>query len=329
MDSFTQIVLGASVAYLTLPKQMGKHRLWIGALFGTIPDLDVWIARVFYSDPLTEVMIHRGFSHSIVFFVLLSVFSAYFLRKIVIFHHISFKTLFYSLFVILFTHSLLDIFTTWGTQLFWPFADKLSLHSIFVIDPLYSLPLTFGLWMSIKKTNQTYNRIGLISSTAYLISTLLIQKYIEIKVNDKFTNQKVVSMVAKPTAMNTILWNVIVETDEKFYLTQVHIFDKSVEPFLSFDKNHEYLKEVSLPLKKQLKNITQGQYTVEKSSQGLVVNDMRFGLLKNEESDHQFAFSYLLNEENGIWNVKEQPKKNRDGKELLKKIAIRIMNPLK
>ena len=65
MDSLTQIVLGASVAEASLGKKIGNKAIALGALAGTIPDLDI-ISR-FFVDDLTASVMHRGFSHSLLF----------------------------------------------------------------------------------------------------------------------------------------------------------------------------------------------------------------------------------------------------------------------
>ena len=49
MDSLTQIVLGASVAEATLGKKIGNKAIVLGAIAGTIPDLDI-ITRFFVDD---------------------------------------------------------------------------------------------------------------------------------------------------------------------------------------------------------------------------------------------------------------------------------------
>ena len=65
MDSLTQIVLGASVAEATLGKKIGNKAIVLGAIAGTIPDLDI-VTR-FFVDDLTASVMHRGFSHSLIF----------------------------------------------------------------------------------------------------------------------------------------------------------------------------------------------------------------------------------------------------------------------
>ena len=43
-----------------------------------------------------------------------------------------------------FTHVLLDLMTTWGTQIFWPYSARFSLDSLFIIDPFVTFPLLIG-----------------------------------------------------------------------------------------------------------------------------------------------------------------------------------------
>ena len=47
MDSLTQIVLGASVAEATLGRKIGNKAIFLGAIAGTIPDLDI-VMRFFF-----------------------------------------------------------------------------------------------------------------------------------------------------------------------------------------------------------------------------------------------------------------------------------------
>ncbi|MEG1022440.1 MAG: metal-dependent hydrolase, partial [Myroides sp.] len=139
MDSFTQIVLGVSVAHVALNNSVSTKKIFLlGAIVATLPDFDIYFAKLF-NDPLTEIEIHRGFSHSILFFLLLSILITFFVKRW--FKEVSIKQLYTTIFLVLLTHSLLDVFTTWGTQLFWPIQDKIALKSIFVVDLFYTIPL--------------------------------------------------------------------------------------------------------------------------------------------------------------------------------------------
>ena len=67
MDSLTQIVLGAACGEIALGKKIGNKAILFGAIGGTIPDLDVIIGNLFFSNEIDSMAFHRGFMHSIVF----------------------------------------------------------------------------------------------------------------------------------------------------------------------------------------------------------------------------------------------------------------------
>lgn len=65
MDSLTQMTLGAAVGEVVLGKKAGNRAMLIGAIGGTIPDLD--ILAYFVTDEMTALAFHRGFTHSLFF----------------------------------------------------------------------------------------------------------------------------------------------------------------------------------------------------------------------------------------------------------------------
>ncbi|BBI59475.1 hypothetical protein HSBAA_07810 [Vreelandella sulfidaeris] len=62
MDSVTQAVLGAAIGGAVLGRRLGRKAILIGAVLGTLPDLDVALD---YGDAVANVTEHRGFSHSL------------------------------------------------------------------------------------------------------------------------------------------------------------------------------------------------------------------------------------------------------------------------
>ncbi|HOY73332.1 MAG TPA: metal-dependent hydrolase, partial [Tenuifilaceae bacterium] len=75
MDSLTHIVLGAVVGEAAVGKKMGNKALVYGAIAGSLPDFDVFVARFF--DPVDALFVHRGFSHSLFLLVILAPLAAY------------------------------------------------------------------------------------------------------------------------------------------------------------------------------------------------------------------------------------------------------------
>jgi len=148
MDSLTQLVLGSAVGEAVLGKKIGRKASLYGAVLGTLPDLDVFIP----ANPVNSFVEHRSWSHSIlVLFVVAALLALFFIRwhkKDQISQDISYGYWLFATYLILVTHPLLDWCTTYGTQLLWPLNNfPYGISNIFIIDPLYTLPLLVGVFL--------------------------------------------------------------------------------------------------------------------------------------------------------------------------------------
>jgi len=331
MDSLSQIVLGAAVGNQVLGKKMGNKAILYGAISGTMPDLDVLYGE--FLDPLTATDIHRGFSHSTLFFIFLSPILGWILQKIEHKKGVNFKEATLFTFLILQTHALLDLFTTWGTQLFWPLETRFSLQSIFVIDPLYTLPFLFLLILSMKKNKQDpkrmfWNRTALIVSTSYLFFTLIVQA-IALQKFEKQLEQNKISyqeIVVKPSPFNIILWTTNVKVDNGYYIGDYSFFDTKPIQFQFIPTQKELISNIEdAAVIIQLKRISEGWYCITEKEEQLLFNDLRFGVMNADKNDMQFSFSYHITEENGEVKAVELPNKNqKEAKKLLGKLWVRM-----
>ncbi|MGH9799901.1 MAG: metal-dependent hydrolase, partial [Blastocatellia bacterium] len=67
------------------------------------------------------------------------------------------------------THAPLDIFTSYGTQLFWPFSNyRVALDWIGIVDPLYTIPLAIGVYLTMKRLRMRPVRIALLLTSLYI-----------------------------------------------------------------------------------------------------------------------------------------------------------------
>jgi len=331
MDSLTQIVLGAAVGEKLLGKKLGNRALLYGAIAGTIPDLDVYVGKLF--DPITAIEIHRGFSHSILFFILLSPFLGWILSKIEKKRGVTFKQATVFWFLGLLTHALLDAFTTWGTQLFYPFDIRLSLHSIFVIDPLYTLPFLFCLIMVMrfKRNNpkrQKWNHLGLLISSSYLLLTVITQQIVASKFEKNLSEQNIeyTRKIVKPSPMNIILWNSVIETENGYYMGDYSFFDSQPIFWDYYPKNHKLVKDIANEkVIRQLQWISEGWFIITEKRNRRYFNDMRFGLISTDRKNPEFSFSYEIITENEQINAIEVTNKRKGrAKELLSNLWQRI-----
>lgn len=178
MDSLSQMALGAAVAEASLGRRIGRRALLIGAALGTLPDLDVVVQ---YADAIDAFTRHRSFSHSLFVLSLLSLpLSALCRRWLDRECLASAGRWLFTVWAVLITHALLDAFTVYGTQLFWPLPVRpVGIASIFIIDPLYTLPLLLGLllaWRWRDPRGRRANALGLILAQSWLVATLVLQQ---------------------------------------------------------------------------------------------------------------------------------------------------------
>lgn len=330
MDSLTQIVLGAAVGEVVLGKRVGNKAMFYGAIAGTIPDLDV-VTRYFL-DTVTATEWHRGFSHSIFFSVVFAPIFGWLVWKLNGKSAATWKNWSWLMFWGLFTHPVLDAFTTWGTQFFWPFKARLAFQSIFVIDFLYTLPFLIFLVLALfqKRTavkRRTYVNLGLLVSSSYLVLTLILKGFAFKKFEQALKAQGVsyIEMDTRPAPLNTILWTANIETKDTYLIGNYSFFDSRPITFTEYPKNHSLLGSLAKNNKiKRLIQITDGWYTITLNDGQLYLNDLRFGLISLNEDENKFTFSYRLVPDGDDVEVQETPKFKRDVKRLMASLWYRI-----
>lgn len=331
MDSLTQIVLGGAVGNALLGRKLKNKAVLYGAIAGTIPDLDV--LAVFFTDPISALEFHRGITHSILFAILGAFFFGYLLYILEKKRGVTYEEGCWLFFWGLFTHALLDVFTTWGTRVLWPMEYPFAFKSIFVVDPLYTVPFAFFLIKSmLEKTNLTkrmrLNRWGLYCSSAYLVLTLLLKAVAFYSFTGALDQQHIPyrAMSVKPTALNTILWTAIVETKDAFLIGEYSFFSDEPIAFQTYPKNHNLIGGLeNHDLVTRLVKLSEGYYTFTEKNNDFYFNDLRFGVLREQGDEVQFAFSYKFYiDEQGELRAKEVEKDKRDGVKLLKSIWRKI-----
>lgn len=332
MDSLSQLVLGAAVGELVLGKKIGNRALLWGGIAGTIPDFDVF-SRPFLNI-VEEVEFHRSISHSVLFFVLFAPLCAYFTHKWSKYKtSTSFKEWFWLFFLCFFTHSLLDCFTTWGTQLFWPHPARIAWNSVFVVDPIYTLPY-LGVLIRIaflkKDSLQRYrlNLTGIGITTSYLLMTLGIKGIVNSKFKAFVKEDKIeyTNLDSRPCPFQTVLWTANVEDKDNFYIYYYSFLDKERQAPTVVAKNHyllaPYLKDERV---QKLLEISKHYYTVETTEKGVRLNDLRFGQYDGwENKDAPFVFAYHIYQNGAAIQIDEVEKDNKKAMQLFGSLWKRI-----
>lgn len=286
MDSLTQLTLGAAVGEAALGHRIGNKALYWGAALGTLPDLDV-LLNPFISN-VTALAVHRGFSHSVAFWVLGALLIGTLLHRLHRSAAVPWAKWTLATGLILSTHALLDAFTTYGTQLFYPATDyPVIFGTIFIIDPAYTLPLLLGVLVAWRRTPGSRirywaNVAGLLISSAYLALTIPSKLAAEEAFATGFARADipVERTFTKPTAFNNVLWQSIGETDDAFYVGSYSHFDQRVPTtFERIPKRHDLLNDLpNTEALQRLRWFSRGYYSVSQGPNGtLYLHDLRFG----------------------------------------------------
>ena len=294
MDSLTQLTLGAAVGEAALGRKVGNRAILWGAIAGTLPDLDVFVPL---GDVVADFTYHRSASHSLFVLALLTPLLAWLVCRI----HPRFADLrrewMIMLYLVFATHVLLDSFTAYGTQIFWPlWTTPMTWSTIFIIDPAYTLPLLIGVIAALVMTRKTsrghlINRYGLVASTLYLgwtvAAKLLVEDRFETALRQQAIEYRDLFTAASP--FNSLLWRAVVRADDRYYEGYYSLFDGEAQirftPYPSRDELLDGL-ENHWPVSR-LQWFSKGFYSVTEREGSVVISDLRMGV----EPNYVFSFA--------------------------------------
>lgn len=300
MDSVTQAALGATVAGAIAGKQCNAKVLLAGALLGTLPDLDVILD---YGDAVQNTIKHRGFSHSLFTLPPFALLISWLYCRC---YSDSFWTLskvFFLTVSVFVTHTLLDAMTTYGTQLIWPFEGYFELRNVFIIDPLYTLPLLFAIGVALvsKQKGGRWCQGVVLLSTLYLGWVYISQQVIADRVEQNLAAQNLPNqqLLITPTAFNTFLWRVVVMDDGQYWEGLASVLDKDEHiDFISRPLGHWPMEEKPNTLK-GLVAFSHDYLNYRVEDDMLIVSDLRLGMASNLS----FEFVFAEKDSNGKWEL--------------------------
>lgn len=286
MDSITQAALGAALAGAVAGKTLGRSALLTGALLGTLPDLDVVID---YGSAVANFTQHRGFSHSLFVLTPLAMLLAWILWRWK--PQLGYPRWLALTGLVLLTHPLLDSLTTYGTQLFWPFGAPVAVSSIFIIDPLYTLPLLAGcIAFLIRPPATTALTTGILVSSLYLVWTVVAQQIMTDRVRPAFAKAGLEhpTILVQPMPFNSILWRATALTEDRHVEIVTGFFDGDIALNLEeFPRDPELANTVSdFSEAQRLDWFTRGFLSYQLSGEQITATDIRLGI----PGAHPFTF---------------------------------------
>lgn len=295
MDSLSQLTLGAAIGVAVMGRRTAvwKAALW-GGVCGTLPDLDAFID---HGDAVRNMTLHRAQSHALFYLSLLAPFIAWLIAAVHRERRL-FGRWWLAVWLALITHPLLDLMTVYGTQIARPFTDHpYGVGSIFIIDPLYTLPLLVGVIAALVSRGPRggrWNAAGLALSTAYLGWSVLAQQHVRGIALASLQAQglPVQQVLVTPTPFNTVLWRVVSMAPDGYHEGFVSLLDRDEpgRPRVEFDRfpsathwlpalrDHEPVA--------RLTRFTHGFYKLDERDGHVRITDLRMG----QEPFYTFTF---------------------------------------
>ena len=301
MDSLSQFALGAAIGVATLGRRARpwKAALW-GGVLGTLPDLDVLLS---HGDPVRDMVFHRAETHALAWQALAAPPIAAAIAALEArgappgARWRDFPRWLLATFLALATHALLDAMTVYGTRLALPFSDTpYGLGSIFIIDPLYTLPLLAGLAGALAARaprGARWNLAGLALSTAYLAWSAAAQHHVEGVVRAQLAARpdaaQVERVLVTPAPFGTILWRVLVMRPDGYEEGFRSLLDGDrpvrLVPYPRDQALREQLR--GLEALEHVARFSRGFFRVDERDGIVRVTDLRMG----QEPAYVFAFA--------------------------------------
>lgn len=314
MDLVTQGLLGAVVGQVGFQRHLGRRAILWGGIVGLLPDADVLVVKA-VSNLMAMELIHRGLTHSVFFAFFMAIPLG------IALHHIDhrlttqrdvrvrseqIKTWCLLCFWALITHPLLDLFTTFGTQLLAPFSShRFALNAIPIIDPIYSVPLIMSIIVGCAMPRKSFT---VSSITLFLTSTYLLYGIAQhdqaMAVARNFCAQndlkcsRIEAFPLLPTMFAQRLW---VQTKDAVYVSEYSTWTKKSKPWVA-----QAITEVPPQIRehkafKVYDWFTNGIYvTRAQTAHGFCVIDSRYGLLAHQPFGR---FCVCINDQSVVKNV--------------------------
>lgn len=166
VDSITQGLLAATIAEAGFRRRLGARSIGWSAFCGVAPDFDL-VAMV--GGEWNELVHHRGVSHSLIALTAAAPVLGALAWRWPGKRQGTSRDWIHLTFWALITHPLLDVCTSYGTQLFAPLSNhRFAIDSVAIIDLAYTLPLLVATIVAFASKNR---RFGARFATAMLVLT--------------------------------------------------------------------------------------------------------------------------------------------------------------
>ena len=297
MDPITHLFLGGALAVAMAPAKHRRAALLAGAVLNTLPDLDV-LPLALVDDPVAVMTWHRSMTHSLLVLPLVALALWFPLRdRLALFRDAPARG-FWLILACLLAHPLIDAFTVYGTQLWWPLATAPTMwSSLFIIDPAFTLPLVVGCVLAFALRDAERARraatVGASLAALYVGWSLLAKWQVDRAAEERLTvfGLQHAPRFSTPMPFNTLLWRVVVMLpDGSMEAQRSLVAEDGPMVFMNNRTDPETLAAeaavAGYPAVRRLRWFNHGFMRAERRDGHLVLSDLRMGAYP----DYSFRF---------------------------------------
>ena len=278
MDSVTQILLGAAVADAGFRKTLGGRATIYGGFCGLVPDLDMVAALV---DPWADLVHHRAWSHAIPIQLACAPLFGWLGHRfgkrvgtVWQWTHLAAWSLV--------THSILDLFTTYGTQVALPFTNaRFAWDGASIVDLVYSVPLLVALLASWRRARPKLMWGVLAFTTAYLLfgtwsMTRARARGVDAMRAEGFSPEHVRAL---PALLTNQLFRVVGKRGDEYRIVYVSLLNDAPLEVTSLrsDVDDEVRRVRATERGEIFEWFADGLVLAERDEEGVTLTDLRFG----------------------------------------------------
>lgn len=287
MDSVSQALWGGLSAVALRKKTKVRHDFILGAIGGTLPDLDAWVGRL--SSPLDERLWHRGPSHSLILLGLIGAALVWYFKRFD--SRIVAKLM--PLWIGSLTHPLLDILTGFETAWAYPLLEPMSVGWFPVLEPIFLSVLLIGAGSTLVRSSIRSARIWLLVALCWIAAVGGYHQWVHRSVLKDLSSRLEASpnLLIRPMLGSFLTYRVLWKTDDVCHIAA----------YQPWNRGGLYSSIMSHP---RVTSLSDASFSVRLLKQGCfrevepaVYGDLRFALLPSSDLPLWVWFQG----ENGEW----------------------------
>jgi inner membrane protein len=205
-----------ATAIVAAPRSLPRRQAALAGLAaGLLPDADVFLRNA--ADPLFFLEYHRHFTHSVAFspvIALLASAIAWTLYRLLARKNIPFLLLLLPAWVATLSHIYCDVWTSYGTRVWWPFLDsRVTTDWVAVVDLFLTVPLVVGTLWALRKASWQGAAAALLWVSMYLGAAAFQNARAEKAVSAWMAKNQLAApdrLTVKPSISNILVWRALV-----------------------------------------------------------------------------------------------------------------------